>query len=145
MGLILLLIVLVLLFGDGGFYLGAPNHYYGGGLGTILVIVIVVLLLRGQILRAYARYYNDVRTHRSLDNVRRSRAPFSRPESSVHARSLAAFIATIFGFRFRYTQLARDALRGRAGVMRDLFSALSLSITVSDGASLICFRLRRKV
>ena len=87
-----------------------------------------------RILRAYARYYNDIRTHWSLAKD----APVSRPiqwtdhrftrnprwassplrpglgfrytqpvsrfvqrtESSVHARSLAAFITTMFGFRF---------------------------------------------
>ena len=32
--------------------------------------------------------------------MRRSLAPFSRPESSVHARSLAGFIITTSGFRF---------------------------------------------
>lgn len=32
--------------------------------------------------------------------MRRSLAPFSRPESSVHTRSLADFIITMSGFRF---------------------------------------------
>jgi transposase InsO family protein len=53
-----------------------------------------------RILRAYARYYNDIRTHRSLKKMRRSLAPFSRLESSVHARSLVAFITIMCGFRF---------------------------------------------
>src|SRR5712672_529126 len=44
--------------------------------------------LRG-ILQAYARYYNDLRTHRSLDKTRHSRARFSGPEASRHGRSSA--------------------------------------------------------
>jgi transposase InsO family protein len=50
-----------------------------------------------RILRAYARYYNDIRTHRSLD---KSRAPFRGAESLVHTQSLADFITTTSGFRF---------------------------------------------
>jgi hypothetical protein len=53
-----------------------------------------------RILRAYARYYNDIRTHRSLDKDARSLARFSGPESLVHTRSLADFITTTSGFRF---------------------------------------------
>ena len=53
-----------------------------------------------RILRAYARYYNDIRTHRSLDKD----SPFSRPvqriERSGHMRSWADFIITTFGLRF---------------------------------------------
>jgi hypothetical protein len=50
--------------------------------------------LRG-ILRAYARYYNDLRTHRSLDKD----APFSRPVQRIghitsHALSADSIIAT---------------------------------------------------
>jgi len=41
---------------------------------TAIVIVLDEAHLRG-ILRSYARYYNDVRTHRSLDMD----APVSRP------------------------------------------------------------------
>ena len=55
--------------------------------------------LRG-ILQAYARYYNDLRTRRSLDKD----APFSRrfsgPEASRHRRSSADCITNL---SFRYT------------------------------------------
>src|SRR6476646_4552358 len=53
-----------------------------------------------RILRAYARYYNDIRTHRSLDKDAPPLAPFSGPESLVPTRSLVDFITTTFGCRF---------------------------------------------
>src|SRR5262249_27640444 len=53
-----------------------------------------------RILRTYARYYNDIRTHWSLDKMHRPFVPFSAPESSTHTRSLADFITITFGFRF---------------------------------------------
>ena len=40
-----------------------------------------------EILRAYARYCNDIRTHRSLDKTRRSLVWFSGPESSRRTSS----------------------------------------------------------
>src|SRR5450759_622130 len=46
-----------------------------------------------RILKSYADYYNSVRTHWSLNKD----SPVSRP---VHARSLAAFITIMCGFRF---------------------------------------------
>ena len=53
-----------------------------------------------RILRSYAGYYNDIRTHRSLDKD----APVSRSVlrigASNHTRSLADFITITFGFRF---------------------------------------------
>src|SRR5258706_11835257 len=45
------------------------------------IIVLGEVHLR-QILQSYARYYNDIRTHRSLDKMRRSLARFSRQEAS---------------------------------------------------------------
>ncbi len=63
------------------------------------VIVLGEAHLR-RILRSYARYYNDIRTHRSLNKDARSLARFSGPESSPQIRSLADFIATTSGFRF---------------------------------------------
>ena len=53
-----------------------------------------------RILRAYALYYNEIRTHRHWTKTRRSRARFSELEALVHARSLADFITNMFGFRF---------------------------------------------
>ena len=52
-----------------------------------------------QTLQSYARYYNDVRTHRSSDKDRRSLARFSGLES-VHTRYSADFIITTSAFRF---------------------------------------------
>ena len=53
-----------------------------------------------QILRSYARYYNEIRTHQSLDKD----APVSRPVQLTGVitsiRSLADFIATTSGFSF---------------------------------------------
>jgi hypothetical protein len=54
-----------------------------------------------RILKSYARYYNGVKTHRSLNKD----APVSRsvqrtPVSLVHAPSLADFITIIVGFKF---------------------------------------------
>ena len=53
-----------------------------------------------RILRAYARYYNEIRTHHRWIKMLRSLARFSGPDSLVHARSLADFITTTSGFRF---------------------------------------------
>ena len=58
-----------------------------------------------RILRAYARYYNDIRTHRSLDKDAPVSRPVQPPESLGHMRSLADFITTTSGFRFRHTQV----------------------------------------
>jgi transposase InsO family protein len=52
-----------------------------------------------RILRSYARYYNDIRTHRSLDKD----APASRPiqrTGSGHTRYLVDFTITTSGFKF---------------------------------------------
>jgi len=43
------------------------------------IVVLGEAHLRG-ILRSYARYYNDIRTHQSLDKTRRLFARFSGPE-----------------------------------------------------------------
>jgi hypothetical protein len=45
-----------------------------------------------RILRAYARYYNNIRTHRSLDKDAPVCRPIQRTESLIHTRSLADFI-----------------------------------------------------
>src|ERR1700693_5597119 len=52
------------------------------------------------ILRTYVRYYNEIRTHRSLDKVAPVSRPFSGPESLVHTQSLAGFITITSAFRF---------------------------------------------
>ena len=51
-----------------------------------------------RILRTYARYYNNIRTH--WIKMRRSLAPFSGSDLSFHMRSWADFIITTFAFRF---------------------------------------------
>jgi integrase-like protein len=48
-----------------------------------------------RILRTYARYYNNIRTHWSLD-----KDEFSGSDQSIHTRSWADFIITTFAFRF---------------------------------------------
>ena len=57
-----------------------------------------------RILRAYAGYYNEIRTHRSLDKD----APVSRPVRRTGIISscpiLADFITNMLGLGFRYTQ-----------------------------------------
>jgi hypothetical protein len=53
-----------------------------------------------RILRAYARYYNDIRTHWSLDKDAPALARFSGPEALIHTRSLVDFITITYGFRF---------------------------------------------
>src|SRR6185312_2532898 len=51
-----------------------------------------------RILKSYADYYNGVRTHRSLNKMRRSLVKFSGPEASNHTPSLADFITATSGF-----------------------------------------------
>jgi transposase InsO family protein len=64
-----------------------------------------------RILRAYAGYYNDIRTHRSLDKDAPVSRRFNGPASSVHARSLAAFITTMCGFKFSvHTPASRNEI-----------------------------------
>ena len=62
-----------------------------------------------RILRTYARYYNDIRTHRSLTKMRRYRAQFSELERS-YARSLADFITNISGLVFGTHNAERSAI-----------------------------------
>ena len=52
-----------------------------------------------RILRTYARYYNSIRTHRSLKKMRRFLARFSEPELSVYYQSSAVSIITTYAFR----------------------------------------------
>jgi hypothetical protein len=69
-----------------------------------------VIVLGEAHLRRVLRYYNCVRTHRSL-RMHRSLARYSAPVSSVHAPSWADFITTMVGFRgFRYTHPLRPSL-----------------------------------
>ena len=58
-----------------------------------------------QILMKYAAYYNELRTHRSLDKTLRSIAPSSTPAASCLRPSSAAFITAIAESSFQYTQV----------------------------------------
>ena len=53
-----------------------------------------------RILQAYARYYNKIRTHRSLTRMHQSRGQFSGSETSRHMRSSGACIANMFEIEF---------------------------------------------
>jgi transposase InsO family protein len=64
-----------------------------------LIVVMGEAPLR-RALRAYTRYYNEVRTHRSLEKDTPDALRSKSPERSAHARWLADFIITTFGFRF---------------------------------------------
>jgi transposase InsO family protein len=50
------------------------------------IIVVGEVHLR-RILQIYAGYYNEIRTHRSLDKWHRFRAPFSGPDRLNHTQS----------------------------------------------------------
>ena len=63
------------------------------------IIVLGEVHLR-QILQSYARYYNDIRTHRSLDKDDHSLVKFSESEASNHTPSWADFITTTPVFKF---------------------------------------------
>jgi hypothetical protein len=54
------------------------------------IIVLGEVHLR-QILKSYASYYNEIRTHRSLDKDAQSLAKFSEPEASDRTPFLADF------------------------------------------------------
>ena len=70
----------------------------GGDAFFLSMLVLGEAHLR-RMLKARARYYNE---------MLRSLAPFSGPESLGHTRSLADFITTMSDLGFRYTQLARS-------------------------------------
>jgi hypothetical protein len=52
------------------------------------------------ILRTYARYYNHIRTHWSLDKDTPVHAPFSGSDLSIRTRSWADFTITTFALGF---------------------------------------------
>ncbi|WP_225709676.1 TonB-dependent receptor domain-containing protein [Bradyrhizobium cenepequi] len=63
------------------------------------IIVLSEMHLR-QILRSYARYYNDIRTHRSLNKDAPVARPVQRTGASNRSPSSADSITTTSGFRF---------------------------------------------
>jgi transposase InsO family protein len=63
------------------------------------IVVLGEAHLRG-ILRSYARYYNDIRTHRSLDKDAPAVRPVQRAGSIRRAPSWADSITITSGFRF---------------------------------------------
>jgi hypothetical protein len=59
-----------------------------------------------RILRSYASYHNNVRTHRSLEKDAPISRPIQRPESTRHARSSVDLTTTTSAFNgFRHTQV----------------------------------------
>jgi hypothetical protein len=66
---------------------------------TAIIIVLGEAHLR-RILRSYARYYNETRTHLPWIRLRPSLDRFSEPVWSDHSPSWADFITTTAGFRF---------------------------------------------
>ena len=62
-----------------------------------------------RILRSYARYYNEIRLHRSLDKD----APVSRPVQRTgrhHTRFLVDFATTTSGLRFSVHTVVRELI-----------------------------------
>ena len=57
-----------------------------------------------RILKSYADYYNDIRTHRSLDKDAPVSRPVQRTGTITSHAILGGFIITTPGSRFRYTQ-----------------------------------------
>jgi hypothetical protein len=84
-----------------------------------------------RILRSYAHYYNDIRTHPSLDKMRRFLARFTGLVSSVHTRYLPDFIITTSGFRFSVH--TGDVLRQIVNPRSAAASASSRSAVVAVG------------
>ena len=63
------------------------------------IIILGEVHLR-RILQSYARYYNDIRTHRSLDKDAPLLVKFSESEASNHTPSLADFTTTTPELKF---------------------------------------------
>jgi len=85
-----------------------------------------------RILISYAAYYNSVRTHRSLQSMRRFFVRSNRSESFVRTRSSAGFTIITSGFEFSVHTGVWVILRGQrarfsALVVRGLLSHSNLS------------------
>jgi hypothetical protein len=83
------------------------------------IIVLGELHLR-RILRLYARYYNEIRTHRSLDKDAPVTRPVQRVGVIIHAPSWADFITTTLAFRFSVHTRRRRYVR--LGLRVDAFA-----------------------
>jgi transposase InsO family protein len=88
------------------------NAYVERLIGTIRRECLDHIIVFGEthlrrIVGAYAAYYNESRTHRSLDKDARSIAPFSASAPSHHDPSSADFITNIAESDFRYRQGGR--------------------------------------
>jgi hypothetical protein len=59
------------------------------------------------IVRTYARSYNHIRTHWSLDKDAPVYAPLSGSDQSIHTQSLAGFITIMCAFRFSVHTVSR--------------------------------------
>jgi hypothetical protein len=58
----------------------------------------------GHVLLSYLKYYNEVRTHLSLEKTRRFRAPSNGPEAFFVAQFSADYTTNMFGFDLRQGQ-----------------------------------------
>ena len=72
-----------------------------------------------RILRSYAHYYNEIRTHRLLEKMRRSLVRFSAPESSVRTPYSADFTITTSEFRFLVHTAAVAVIKKLLAASRD--------------------------
>jgi transposase InsO family protein len=57
-----------------------------------------------RILLSYVKYYNEVRTHPSLEKDTRSRAPSNGPDAFFVAQFSAGYTINMFGFDLRQGQ-----------------------------------------
>jgi hypothetical protein len=89
---------------------------------TAIIIVLGAAHLR-RILKSYARYYNETRTHLALEKD----APLSRT-----AQSSADCTTNMFGFDFRQAQVSETvralSIRCRPRMTRPALSAMKLSL-----------------
>ena len=68
-----------------------------------------------RILQAYARYYDEIRTYRSLNKDAPTSRPVERSEASPHMRCSANSIITMCGFRFSVHTMRRHRRGARSG------------------------------
>ena len=83
---------------------------------------------RGGLLLSYMNYYNEARTHLSLEKDYRSRATLSGPDIFFAVRSWAGCITYIFGFDLRQVRdMVRKFGRDRSEPIRSPQSLLTFN------------------
>src|SRR5258708_125667 len=85
---------------------------------TAIIIILGEAHLR-RILKSYARYYNETRTHLAWIRMRPFLAQFSEPVWSGHLPSWADFITTTSGFRFSAHTAVISAVRMLTGIPKE--------------------------